>query len=303
MNPGSSRGVAAAALTAFLLGAACSHAAESRLAPAAGGDLYPTGYVYLDADDRPLPFQDPTEIVAMLRSAEIVDQKQMSRGVAKNLRVVLDHDGVRFKAVVRLIDITEREETGSLRLVVKYRDSHIFELAAYELSELLGIGRVPPTARRGVAGVDGTIQIWMEGTTPEDIMLAEGRLQPPDRTAWWNQKAIMRVFDALIANTDRNQGNLLIDGDWNLWFIDHTRAFRETSVLIDSEHLDLCERRLWEVLQTTSDEAIRERLGPYLASGELDSLLLRRGKLVKHFSKRIKKHGEDAVLFELTTSQ
>ncbi|MCU0302546.1 MAG: hypothetical protein MUC56_00590 [Thermoanaerobaculales bacterium] len=285
--------LAAAALAASLLLPGLSHSAEQ------GSDLYPTGYVFLDADDRPLPFQDRTEIVAMLRTAEIVEQRQMSRGVAGNLRVLLDHDGVRFKAVVRLIDVNEREETGSLRMVVKYRDSHIFELAAYELSELLGIGRVPPTARRGAAGFDGTIQIWMEGTTPEDIMLAEGRLQPPDRTSWWHQKSIMWVFDALIANTDRNQGNLLIDGDWNLWFIDHTRAFRETSVLFDSAHLDHCERRFWEVLQTTPDEAIRERLGPYLTGRELDSLLLRRGKLVKHFAKRIKKHGEDAVLFDL----
>lgn len=288
--------LAAAALAAIILVPGPSPSAEQ------GPGLYPTGYVFLDADDRPLPFQDRTEIAAMLRTAEIVEQRQMSRGIAGNLRVLLDHDGVRFKAVVRLIDVNEREETGSLRMVVKYRDSHIFELAAYELSELLGIGRVPPTARRGVAGFDGTIQIWMEGTTPEDIMLAEGRLQPPDRTSWWHQKAVMWVFDALIANTDRNQGNLLIDGDWNLWFIDHTRAFRETSVLFDSEHLDHCERRFWEVLQSMPDEAIRERLEPYLTSRELDSLLLRRGKLVKHFAKRIKKQGEDAVLFELVPS-
>ena len=39
----------------------------------------------------------------------------------------------------------------------------------------------------------------------------------------------MRVFDELIANTDRNQGNMLIDKQWKLWLIDHTRGFRTTS--------------------------------------------------------------------------
>jgi hypothetical protein len=33
----------------------------------------------------------------------------------------------------------------------------------------------------------------------------------------------MRAFDQLIYNTDRNLGNLLIDGDWRIWMIDHTR--------------------------------------------------------------------------------
>ena len=38
--------------------------------------------------------------------------------------------------------------------------------------------------------------------------------------------AALRLFDQLIANTDRNLGNLLIGNDWTIWAIDHTRAFR-----------------------------------------------------------------------------
>ena len=48
----------------------------------------------------------------------------------------------------------------------------------------------------------------------------------------WNaQLHILRVFDELIANTDRNQGNMLIDSRWKLWLIDHSRAFRTSSDL------------------------------------------------------------------------
>jgi hypothetical protein len=261
--------------------------------------LYPTDYVYLDAEGNPLPFQDHATILEALRNGAIVEREQMSRGVAKNIKLLLEFKGVRFKAVMRLIDVTEKEKTGSQRMVVKYRDSYIFEAAAYELSEELGIGRVPPTALRVINQAGSTVQIWMEGTTPEDIMLEKGSLKPPNRTAWWKQKGIMWVFDALIANTDRNQGNLLIDQDWNLWLIDHTRAFRETSVLMDIEHLDLCERRLWEALQTTDDVAIRKRLEPYLTSNELTKLFLRKNKLIKHFKKRIKKRGEGKILYDL----
>ena len=37
---------------------------------------------------------------------------------------------------------------------------------------------------------------------------------------------VVRLFDQLIFNTDRNLGNLLIDKSWRLWMIDHTRAFK-----------------------------------------------------------------------------
>jgi len=262
--------------------------------------LYPTDYVYRDVEGNPLPFQDTPSILEALRSGKVVESRVMSRGVASNLKLTLEHRGVRFHAVLRMIDVTEKEETGSLRMVVKYRDTYIFEAAAFELNELLGIGRIPPTTLRRVDGVPGSIQIWMEGMTPEDIMLEEGRLQPPNRELWWRQKGVMWVFDALVANTDRNQGNLLIDEDWNLWFIDHTRAFRETSVLFGADELKLCERGLWNALQNTSDDAIHERLEPYLTSEELKKLFLRKKKLIKHIEKRIRKKGEEKVLYSLS---
>ena len=40
--------------------------------------------------------------------------------------------------------------------------------------------------------------------------------------------SLVRVFDQLIGNIDRNVGNLLITSDWRIWAIDHTRAFRLT---------------------------------------------------------------------------
>jgi len=266
---------------------------------AAQSDLYPTDYIYLDADGRPLPFQDKATILEALRTGDIVERETMSRGIAKNVKLLIEYNGVRFKAVMRLIDVSEKEKTGSPRMFVKYRDSYIFEVAAYELSEALGIGRVPPTALRVLNQAGSTVQIWMEGMTPEDIMLKEGRLKPPNRASWWKQKAIMWVFDALIANTDRNQGNLLIDKSWDLWLIDHTRAFRETSVLVDVEHLDLCERKLWAALLEIDDATIHARLDPYLTSGELKKLFLRKQKLIEHYRKRIKKHGEEKILFDL----
>jgi hypothetical protein len=261
--------------------------------------LYPTGYVYRDIDGERLPFQDHATILEVLRTAPIVDSELMQRGVAGNYRLVLRHGDLRIRAVMRIIEQEEKVKTASSRITLEYRDSQQFETAAYELDRLLGIGRIPPTASRRFQGQDGSIQIWMEGVQPEDLLVEDGELNPPDRRSWVRQKAIMRVFDALIANTDRNQGNLLIDDDWNIFFIDHTRAFRETSELIDVELLETCERSLWEAIKSVDVQVMLSRVEPYLTSGELKKLELRHKRLVRYFEKRIKKHGEDAVLFDL----
>ena len=42
---------------------------------------------------------------------------------------------------------------------------------------------------------------------------------------------MMYLFDELISNIDRNQGNIVYTKDWRLWLIDHTRAFRKNSTL------------------------------------------------------------------------
>ena len=53
----------------------------------------------------------------------------------------------------------------------------------------------------------------------------------------------MRVFDELIANTDRNVGNLLWTTDGKMWMIDHTRAFRLQPTLKAPQLLQRCDRR------------------------------------------------------------
>jgi hypothetical protein len=260
-------------------------------------------YRWLDVDGRPLPFQDHAAIREALKSGLVISRKKIGRGVAGAEKLVLEHGGSRFHVAFRTVDVEVRSEPmGGAKRPKSYRDAAIFEVAAYELSELLGIDRVPPVVARRIDGTDGTVQIWMEATKPEVELLDEASLIPPEPGRWNRQKKIMRVFDSLIANNDRNQGNLLIDESWNIWLIDHTRAFKQSSELIDRSELTACERGLWTSLQALDDATIRERVEPYLESREVRALLLRRNKMIQHLEKLIKKQGEDAVLFDLHTA-
>jgi hypothetical protein len=197
------------------------------------------------------------------------------------------------------VTVRKTAPQGIVRPRKKYRDAAIFESAAYEISELLGIGRVPPVVERSIDGQSGTVQIWMEGIRPEVVLIQGNQLHPPDVVRWKQQKQIMYLFDNLIANSDRNQGNLLIDRSWNIWFIDHTRAFKRSSTLIYRDKLTRCERQLWTSLREIDEETLRQSIDPFLESLEISKLLTRRRALIRHIQSLIDKNGEDEVLFDL----
>ena len=115
------------------------------------------------------------------------------------------------------------------------------------------------------------------------------------------QTHIVRVFDQLIFNTDRNLQNLLIDRDWNLWMIDHTRAFRMLKDLREPKNLVRCERRLLGALRALSGSPLQERTENYLTSPERDGLLARRDKIVTMYEDMIRERGEGDVLYDLPT--
>ncbi len=259
------------------------------------------GYIWLDVNDEPLPFQDHATIQEWMRSANVISRESVGRGVAGVEKLVLEHEGIRLHAAFRSIDVSLRvpPASGVRKTTMKYRDAAIFESAAYELSELLGIGRVPPVVERSIGTQQGTVQIWVEDTRPEVELIEQNELKPPDIVRWREQKQIMFVFDALIANSDRNRGNLLIDRNWNIWFIDHTRAFKRSSKLLNRGRITACDRQLWRSLREIDDETFGHHLEPYLESQEITRLLSRRRKLIQHIQKQIDKHGEDAVIFNL----
>lgn len=259
------------------------------------------GYIWLDVNDEPLPFQDDATIQDWMRSANVISREKVERGIADVEKLVLEHEGMQIHAAFRHVDITVRKSApqGIQQPRKKYRDAAIFESAAYVISELLGIGRVPPVVERSVDGQKGTVQIWMEGIRPEDVLIQSDQLHPPGALRWVQQKQIMYVFDNLIANSDRNQGNLLIDRSWNIWFIDHTRAFKRSSTLIYRDKVTHCERQLWKALREVDEETLRQAVEPFLESQEISKLLTRRRLLIRHIQSLIKKNGEDEVLFDL----
>ena len=101
-------------------------------------------------------------------------------------------------------------------------ESYKAEIAAYELDKLLKLDMVPPTVERQLQGNKGAAQLWVENVFGLKAGASPGE---SNRADWEDQLVRMTMFDDLIGNRDRNQGNMLRDAAWNLILLDHSRAF------------------------------------------------------------------------------
>src|ERR1700676_2676950 len=91
------------------------------------------------------------------------------------------------------------------------------EVAAYELSKVLGWPRIPPTVVRG-RGPHGVepVQLFIEADRRH--FLDE---QSTRRPTW----ARVALFDVLVNNADRKSGHCLFDAKDEVWVIDHGLTF------------------------------------------------------------------------------
>ena len=91
------------------------------------------------------------------------------------------------------------------------------EVAAYELSKVLGWPRIPPTVvrRKAPHGI-GALQLFIQADGRH--FLSEQR----HHTKGW---ASVALFDVITNNADRKSGHCLFDADDNVWVIDHGLTF------------------------------------------------------------------------------
>jgi hypothetical protein len=282
----------------FLLGVGWPAAlANAQEGPAAAPGH--SGHAWMGTDGSPLPFRGDEEMMEFMRTAKMGSLKVVGTGINLPRTAILERDGVRMRVIFRDVDEFKdifRGVNGTTELF--YRDSYLFEVAAFELSRLLGLDFVPPAVLRNYNGQKGSVQVWIENAINEGDRVHK-KINPPDLDRWKRGLRQMHVWDALIYNIDRNEGNILYGPDWKFWSIDHTRTFRRYNELKDPKLVTGCDRTFWEKLHSVNDETIRTHLKPYLQKYEIDGLLSRRKLLVALLQKLIDEQGEDEVLFTL----
>lgn len=174
-----------------------------------------------------------------------------------------------------------------------YMESYKSEIAAYKLDRMLDMHMVPPIAERSIQGKNGAAVFWIENVRGWSV---EHPPQGPE-PSWSKQLTRMKMFDLLIANIDRNQGNLIYDADWHLFLIDHSRAFIDKKDLKGLAPLGRVDKALWDRMQALTMEDLDKGLGDLVGQKEKKAMLVRRELMAKAIAELIKKRGENSVYY------
>jgi hypothetical protein len=232
------------------------------------------------------------EFESFLRTADVVDLKDVPVGVTNPSRAFLKPGG-----------LAESMAWKPIRPGLKggFWESYKSEIAAYELDKLVDLQMIPPTVERQVKGDSGAAVLW---ATParsfKDLggVPGQGKAQSPPsaRLAAWNRQMVRaKMFDNLIANKDPNLGNWLVDEDWHLILIDHSRAFTTMKTMV--HEMERIDRDLWDRFLALDNASLAASLGKWLGKGEIRALLDRRDRMRQEIDKLIAARG-DAVFIQ-----
>jgi len=239
-----------------------------------------------------------------LKTAEIVGQDQpfdKREAVTDPWVLSLEKDGIKNDAIWK--DVEGRQKG--------FFENWKWEIAAYRLDKHLGLNMVPPTVERRFQKNRGSCQLWITTMMSLKKKFEEKIKTPSYKVFYWNRAFYkQRAFDNLIANNDRHQNQYLITEDWRMILIDHSRSFRTSKkftkkLIYDEKYkegptfiMKELPRALYEKIKSLNAEVIKNAVGEYLTDKEIEAMLVRKDLIVKWVEDRIKKMGEDKVLYD-----
>jgi len=253
----------------------------------------------LPAQQEPILTED--QMRAFLLKAQVTKERITPKGITSPYRLTLSDGKITHDAAFqRINEYKVMMEFGNGQREINFKDSYKFDIAAYELAKMLGLGdTMPVTVGRAYKGESGAMSWWLPVKMDEATRLKQ-KLEPPDSDAWNQQMYKKRIFAELVCDTDPNLTNLLISADWHIWMIDFSRAFRMQKELRNPKNVieSKCARQLLETLRKLDKKELAAKTAKYLTPNEITGVMARRDKIVAIYTDLIAKKGEKAVLYD-----
>lgn len=223
-----------------------------------------------------------------LLTADISDMQYAGKGITDSSKATLTEGNISHPAHIQSVDIYMplfKGKDGSQEQ--DFKDSWKFNVAAYRLAKLLNLtDMVPVSVSRIVNGKPSSIDWWVDDVLMDERTRVEQKIRPPEMVRWNGQMDTIRIFDQLIYNMDRSEENLLITKTWDVWMIDHTRAFRKWTSLRNPAAITHCKPPLLQALKHLRRADVARDLGPFLTDAEIDGLMARRDLIVSKLEGR-----------------
>ena len=216
-----------------------------------------------------------------LLKAEVLKSRTTSKGITGSLHATLSDGTITHDAHIQSIDESKREFQSAKGTEFNFRDSWTFNVAGYKVDRLIGLNMVPVSVARRFRGRPSAFTWWVDDGAMDEGDRLKKKIAPPDSVSWNRQMQMVRLFDQLIYNIDRNMGNIVICHNWRIWAIDHTRAFRTHETLKSPGNVTACDRQVFEKLKLLDKAALKREVGSVLDEWQITSLLARRDAIVK----------------------
>ncbi len=250
------------------------------------------------AADEPTLSKD--QIKQFLLTAKVIKSAPAHKGITDTLRLTLTDGTMTHDAHFQSIDEHESmKELASGRVEMNFVDSYKYNIAAYQLADMLGLDdMVPVYVERKWNGKEGSFGWWLPVKMDEaDRVRHKISVPAADSDSWNKQMYKVRVLDQLVYDTDANLTNVLIGEDWKIYRIDFSRAFRTFKTLQSEKDLVQCDRQLFTKLKALDATELATRTKGFLTKEEVKAIMARRDKIVSHFQKLIAEKGENEVLY------
>ena len=238
------------------------------------------------------------QIKHFLVTAKVVNSQESKKGITHTLRLTLSDGTITHDASFQTID-EHKTSVGFVSGIegMNFIDSYKYNIAAYELAELLGLDDMLPVyVERNWQGRTGSLSWWLP-VKMDELERQKKNLTVPNIEEWNNQMYKIKVFDVLVSDSDPNLTNVLIGENWRIWRIDFTRAFRLNKELKAGNDLVHCDRQLFEKLKALDANVLTEKTKHYLTKNEAEAVMVRRDKIVAQFQKLISEKGVNEVLY------
>jgi len=146
------------------------------------------------------------------------------------------------------------------------------ECAAYLIAALLGWPNIPPTIMRDGPEGEGALQMFVDAIAKEHFFTL--------RVSHREEMKKIAAFDAIINNTDRKGGHILLGKDDKIWCIDHGVTFHEyyklRTVIWDFVGEEISQELVADLKRLRScldrDEALKSELRLLLDRAEIHAL-------------------------------
>ena len=232
-----------------------------------------------------------------LKTSKIESSREIGHGVTKPVQVELALGAIRHSAKVQVVDKELPDFFCADGKPVPMRDAWRFNVATYRIDRLLDLRMVTVVVPRTFRGKAAGFSWWVDDVQFEEVERIKREIQPHDPEDFERQRALVRVFDELIINIDRNLSNLLITKSWKLALIDHSRCFTPYHGIRNEANLGRCSRKLLDQMRKLTAAAAQQAAGTHLTRAEVAALMARRDRIVASFEKAASEKGEENVLF------